>query len=107
MMYLCSIVLGYQYHLPPHTRTFNGSFSGTTQVSRYYKGKTNLDFTEARDSEWQWHQLDHMHVCTLLQTNTPAPHHSVFTGRMPFLSPNQQRQSTEGTNIIYMQLQNN
>ena len=27
----------------------------------------------------------------------PAPHHSVFTGRMPFLPPNQQRQSTEGT----------
>jgi len=26
----------------------------------------------------------------------PAPHHSVFTGRMPFLPPNQQRQSTEG-----------
>ena len=29
------------------------AFSGTTQVSRYQKGKTNLDFTEARDSEWQ------------------------------------------------------
>jgi len=27
----------------------------------------------------------------------PATHHSVFTGRMPFLPPNQQRQSTEGT----------
>jgi len=26
-------------------------------VSRYQKGKTNLDFTGARDSEWQWHQL--------------------------------------------------
>jgi len=26
----------------------------------------------------------------------PLPHPSVFTGRMPFLSPNQQRQSTEG-----------
>ena len=30
------------------------------------------------------------------QTTTPAPHHSVSTGRMPFLPPNQQRQSTEG-----------
>jgi len=29
----------------------NGPFSGTIQVSRYQKGKTNLDFTEARDSE--------------------------------------------------------
>ena len=34
-----------------HTHPFNGPFSGTTQVSRYQKGKTNLDFTEARDSE--------------------------------------------------------
>jgi len=38
-------------------------------MSRYQKGKTNLDFTEARDSVWQWHQLAHMHVCTLLQTD--------------------------------------
>jgi len=38
-------------------------------VSQYQKGKTNLDFTEARDSEWQWHQLGHMQVCTLLQTD--------------------------------------
>jgi len=38
-------------------------------VSRYQKGKTNLDFTEARDSEWQWHQLGRMQVCTSLQTN--------------------------------------
>jgi len=36
-----------------NTHPFNGHFSGTTRVSRYQKGKTNLDFTEARDSEWQ------------------------------------------------------
>ena len=36
-------------------------------VSRYQKGRTNLDFTEARDSEWQWYQ-----VCTLLQTDNHA-----------------------------------
>ena len=36
-----------------HTHTFNGPLSGTARVSRYQKGKTNLDFTEARDSEWQ------------------------------------------------------
>ena len=34
-----------------------GPFPGTTRVSRYQKGKTTLNFTEARDSEWQWHQL--------------------------------------------------
>ena len=31
-----------------------------------------LDFTEARDSEWQWHQLGHMQVCTSLQTDNHA-----------------------------------
>jgi len=46
--------------------------SRPTQVSRYKKGKTNLDFTEARDSEWQWHQLYHMQVCTSLQTDNHA-----------------------------------
>jgi len=34
------------------------------------------------------------------QITMPAPHHSVFTGWMPFLPPNQQRQSTEGRNLI-------
>ena len=47
-------------------------FCGTTQVSQYQKGKTNLDFTEARVSEWQWHQLGHMQVCTSLQTDNHA-----------------------------------
>jgi len=41
-------------------------------VSRYQKGKTHLDFTEARDSEWQWHQLGHKQVCTSLQTDNHA-----------------------------------
>ena len=82
-----------------HTHTFNGSFSGTTRVSRYQKGKTNLDFIGARYSEWQWHQLGRMQVCTSLQTDNHAstPPLKFFTGRMPFLPPNQQRQSTEGT----------
>jgi len=69
-------------------------------VSRYQKGKTNLDLTEARDSERQWHQLGRMQVGTLLQTDnhtSPSPVTAqFFTGRMPFLPPNQQRQSTEG-----------
>jgi len=61
-------------------------------VSRHQKGKTNLDFTEARDSEWQWHKLGHMQVCTLLQTDnhTSTPPLCFLTGRMPFLPPNQQ-----------------
>jgi len=64
-------------------------------VSRYQKGKTDLDFTEARDSEWQWHQLGHMQVCTSLQTDNDASTPPLsFYSRMPFLPPNQQRQST-------------
>ena len=55
-----------------HTYPFNGPFSRTTQVSQYQKGKTNLDFTEARDNEWQWYQLCHMQVCTSLQTDNYA-----------------------------------
>jgi len=44
-------------------------------VGRYQNGKINLDFTEARDSEWLWHQLGHMQVCTSLQTDN---HHTQF-----------------------------
>ena len=54
-----------------HNRT-----SGTTRVSRYQKGKTNLDFTEASDSGISWA------ICKSAprsrQITTPAPHHSVF-----------------------------
>jgi len=48
--------------------------------------------------EWQWHQLGHMQVCTLLQRDNHAstPPLSFLAGRMPFLPPNQQLQSTEG-----------
>jgi len=63
-------------HIPTdhrtHTNPFNGPLSRTTRVSRYQKGKTNLDFTGARDSEWQWHQRGHMQVCTSLQTDNHA-----------------------------------
>jgi len=70
-------------------------------VGRYQKGKTKLDFTEARDSEWQWLQLGHMQVCTSFQTDNHAITSPLrfFTGRMPFLPPNQQRQSTEGNTM--------
>ena len=77
---LCSLITGLvaTAHLtyvvrPVHTNThpFNGHFCGTTQY-RYQKGKTNLDFTEARDSQWQWHQLGYMQVCTSLQTDNHA-----------------------------------
>jgi len=106
VLYCMTVFLSFVPHVSfasyiRHTHPLNGPLSGTTQVSRYQKGKTNLDFTEARDSEWQWHQLA---VCKSAprsrQITTPAPHHSFFTGLMPFLPPNQQCQSTEGTSYI-------
>jgi len=57
-------------------------------VSQYQKGKTNLDFTEAGDSEWQW-QWHQLAICK------SAPR----SRRMPFLPHNQQHQSTEGKNM--------
>jgi len=76
---------------------YANNMSRTTQVSRYQKGKTNLDFTEATDSEWQWHQLGHMQVRTLFQTDnhTSTTPLSIFTGQMPFLAPSQQHKSTK------------
>ena len=67
-------------HTHTHTHPFNGPFSRTTQVSRYQKGKTNLDFTEARDSVCgsgiSWN------ICKSAprsrQITMPTPHHSVF-----------------------------
>jgi len=68
-------------------------------VSRYQKGKTYLDFTETRHSEWQWHQLGGPYASSHLAPDRQPRQHTAtlfFTGRMPFLPPNQQRQSTEG-----------
>ena len=55
-----------------HHHTFNGPFSGTTQVSRYQTGKTNLDETVS-GSGISWA------ICKSAprsrQIITPAPHH--------------------------------
>ena len=63
-----------------HTHPFNGPLSGTTQVSRYQKGKTNLDFTEARDlsgsgSSWHRQTYDYRLCCYIHYTNSV----SIFT----------------------------
>ena len=68
----CTLYVPVAGTLNTHTHTLNCTLSGTTRVGRYQKGKTNLDFTEARDSEWQWHQLGHMQVCTSLQADNHA-----------------------------------
>jgi len=51
--------------------------------------KNQSGITGARDSEWHWHQLGHMQICTLTQTQ-PHQHPTTqfFTGLMPFQPPN-------------------
>ena len=92
----CFVAFVCSTHLCTHTR-LTALCPGLSGWAGTRKVKTNLDFTEARDSEWQWQQLGHMQVCTSLQTDKHAstPPLSFFTGRMPFLPPNQQCQSTE------------
>jgi len=79
----------YKLHTQRLHTAFNGHFSRITRVSRYQKGKTNLDFTEARDSEWQWYQLGHMQVCTQLQTDnhTSTPPLSLLQAGCPSCRP--------------------
>ena len=83
-----------------HTR-LTALFSGTTQVSLTRKVKPLwilLKQETVSGSGISWA------ICKSAprsrQISTPAPHHSVFTGRMPFLPPNQQRQSTEGKYLL-------
>jgi len=78
---LFSFCIGFMHGpvVPQQARPMVLGVALTTRFWMYQKGKTNLDFTEARDSEWQWHQLGHMQVCTSLQTDKHAStHHSVF-----------------------------
>ena len=80
----------------------NGLCSRTTWVSRYQKGKNSLDFNKARDDGGFWDGSGiswttcKQSAPRSRQITTLTPHHSIFTGRMLFLTPSQQRHSTEG-----------
>jgi len=80
--------------------------SRNTQVSWYQKGKTSLDFTEARDSEWQWHPLSHMQVCTSFQTDSHASTPPQFFYRpdaLPAAQPTVSKKKAEGSVSLYTQ----
>jgi len=51
-------ILNNSHCIKQQQRPFNGPLSRTTWVSQYQKGRINLHFTEARQRQWQWHQLD-------------------------------------------------
>jgi len=82
--------------------TAHWTLSGTRQVSQYQKGKTNLNLLEqekvsASGISWT--------TCKSAprprEITMPASYYSVFTGRLPFLPPNQQRQSIKGISISF------
>jgi len=64
-------------------------------VSRYQKGKTNLDFTEARDSDWQ--------VCTLLQADNHAstPPLSFLQAGCPSCRPTNSVKALKAQEILF------
>jgi len=78
--------------------------SGSTRVSRYQKGKTkkvktHLDLLEQEIVSGNG-------ICWAICKSAPHPRQprqntttQFLTGRMPFLTPNQQRQSTEGKDL--------
>jgi len=74
---------------------FNGHFPGEPRLAGVYWSK----------GWWRWWwQLDNWSYKSCkapVKSSPPTNKHSFFTGRMPFLSPNQQCQSTEGKNITF------
>ena len=82
-----SLALSCIQFITTNTHPFNDPLSGLPGSAG--KGKTNLDFTEARDSEWQWHQTGHMQVCTSLQTDnqTSTPPLSFLQAGCPSCLP--------------------
>jgi len=88
---------------------FNGLFSRTTWVSWHQKNYVNLDFSEARDDGVAVASAGpYKIICTSLQTDNHTSTSSLnfFTGRMLFLTPNQQCQSTEGNYHVYKNVHN-
>jgi len=73
----------------------------TTQSLCCFGFKSSLDLNAARDDLGFLEDGSGISICKQSAARsrlvtTPTPHHSVFTGRMLFLTRNQQCQSTEG-----------
>ena len=83
---------------------FDGLFSKTTWVSQYQKGKSTLDFNEARDDGslgWLWHQPDHMQtMCILLWIDNHAGT-SLLDIYMPDTLPDAQKTMSKHWRLYY------
>ena len=86
-------------HTHTHTDPFNGPFSGTTQVSQYRKGRTNLDFSEAR----QWVAVASAGPYTSLQlapdNHASTPPLSFLQARCPSFHPTNSVKALKAYNI--------
>ena len=74
--------------------------SGTTWVSQNQKGKTNLDLLEQETVSGSGISWAMCNSAPHPSQPRQRPTTQFFTGQIPFLPPNQQRQSTEGTTIV-------
>jgi len=74
---------------------FNGIFSMTTWIRTKFHQTSFIMQEMVGDNGIRWTICKSLALC-LRQITMPAPHHSVFTGRTLFLTPNQQCQNTEG-----------
>ena len=72
------------------------TFSRTIRVS-WHHNVSILDFTGVQDDGGGGDNWSRKTCKAPVKSSPPTNHHpNIFTGRMPFLSPNQQCQSTEG-----------
>ena len=81
---------------------FNGHFSRWTWVSRYQNVSIS-DFIGAKDggSGGDNRRYKTCKAPVIVKLSPPTNQHPFFAGWMPFLSPNQQCQSTEAKSITY------
>jgi len=92
-------LLVWHLHFILHT-FFTQSSSTFRSTCPYYWNlfccDTNLDLLE-QETEWQWHQLGHMQICTLTQIHKHAsiPPLSFLQVGCPFCSPTNSVKSTE------------
>ena len=70
--YFVSLTVPATVHTHTHTHLLFTALWILSGITGWAGTRTNLDFTEARDSEWQWHQLGHMQIYTLPQTDSHA-----------------------------------
>ena len=97
----------HQSHTHTHTRLTALCLGLPRWADTRMKGKTNLDFTEARDSEWQWHQLEHMQVCTSLQTDnhTSTPPLSFLQAGCPPCHPTNSVKALKAQSVTTSKIQ--